>query len=322
MGRRFEPVWAHMNLDIKISVLIPVFNGANYLNQTIESILTKSNPSIVEVIVINDGSKDGTEGICLGHKEKIKFISQENEGEFAATNNGLNSASGKYVMVVSHDDPMLSPELIPSAIDILDNNPEIVCVYPDWQIIDSEGKVLRTKILNEYSELELIGRFNCLPGPGAVFRKDAALKIGGRRKWKFVSDYDFWLRLSRLGGFRRIPGVQAQWRSHQNSTSVSMKSFDMAQERIAVIEDFLKTNTVDQKIAKMSLGSAYYFAARLGVFSSKIPARKWIVTSFIKRRGWPEVANPLVVVFILTLPLSRVLLKIVTPFSNRLKGFS
>jgi hypothetical protein len=214
---------------------------------------------------------------------------------------------------------MLSPLLIPKATEILKEYPEVVCVYPDWQIIDSEGIVLKTKIVKEYSELELIGKFNCLPGPGAVFRRSGALEIGGRREWKYVSDYDFWLRLSRRGEFIRIPGVLAQWRSHKDSTTVSMKTFDMAQERIDVMKNFLEENEVEQRISSMGLSSAYYFAARLGVFSSKIPAKKWIATSFLKRKGWPEVANPLIVLFILTLPLSKLLLNLVKPYSKKLK---
>jgi glycosyltransferase involved in cell wall biosynthesis len=308
-----------MALDIKVSVLIPVFNGENYLKETIESVLSNTDSSSVELIVINDGSSDETESICLKYSDKLNYISQENRGEFAATNNGLSNAKGKYVMVISHDDPMLSPELIPKAIEILDKNSDIVCVYPDWQIINAYGEILSKKIVKEYSEEELIGKFNCLPGPGAVFRKKEALEIGGRRKWKFVSDYDFWLRLSRLGRFKRIPGVRAQWRSHQNSTTVSMKSFDMAKERLAVVENFLSTNEVDPKIARMGKGSSYYFAARLGVFTSEIPAKKWMIFSFLTRRGWPEVAKPLVVLFIFMLPFSKHLLKLAKPFSKRLK---
>jgi glycosyltransferase involved in cell wall biosynthesis len=308
-----------MDLEKQISILIPVFNGANYLSQTIESILSNTNESTVEVIVINDGSTDETEQICSNYDGKIKYISQANQGEFAATNEGLNHASGKYIMVVSHDDPMLSADLIPRALDVLETKPNLVCVYPDWQIINANGEIISKKVVREFSELELIGKMNCLPGPGAVFRKNAALEIKGRRKWKFVSDYDFWLRLSRLGEFERIPGVRAQWRSHQNSTTVSMKSFDMAQERIAVMKNFLDTNQVDPRIARMGKSSAYYLAARLGVFSNRIPAKKWLAISFLTRRRWPEVANPFIVLFILSLPLSRVVLNLVLPFSKRLR---
>jgi glycosyltransferase involved in cell wall biosynthesis len=303
-----------------ISVIVPVFNGENYLSATIDSILASTKDSECEVIVVDDGSTDSTSVICARYGNRINYFRQNNQGEFSATNNGLFLAKGNYILVVSHDDPMLSRSLIPKAIGILEKNPELVCAYPDWQVIDSNGLVIDTKIVKEYSEVELLGRFNCLPGPGAVFRRKDAIEIGGRRNWKYVSDYDFWLRLSRRGEFIRIPEVLAQWRSHENSTTVSMKTLEMAQERIDVVEDFINTNKVDKKISQMSLSSAYYFAARLGVFSSKIPAKKWIATSFLKRRGWPEVANPLIVLFILTLPFSKFLLKLLIPFSNRLKA--
>ena len=303
-----------------ISVIVPVYNGENYLSETIDSILASTNTFECEVVVVDDGSTDSTSKICARYGKRINYLRQDNQGEFSATNNGLYLAKGEYILVVSHDDPMLSAALIPKAIKVLENNPRMVCAYPDWQVIDSDGSVIDTKIVNEYSEEELVGKFNCLPGPGAVFRRKDAIAIGGRRNWKYVSDYDFWLRLSRQGEFIRIPGVLAQWRSHKNSTSVSMKSLDMAQERIDVIENFIHGNKVDKKISRMSLSSAYYFAARLGVFSSKIPAKKWIATSFLKRKGWPEVANPLIVLFILSLPFSKFLLKLLMPFSTRLKA--
>ena len=322
MGRRFEPVWAHVSLTPRVSIIIPVFNGSNFLRQTIDSILSNTNSALCELIVIDDGSKDETSQICASFGAKIRYEYQINQGEFAATNRGFDIAEGDFIMIVSHDDPMLSPNLIPRAIEILDQHLELACVYPDWQIINSEGEVIAKKIVQEYSEDELIGRFNCLPGPGAVFRKKLARDIGGRRNWKYGSDYDFWLRLSRLGEFKRIPGVYAQWRSHGKSTTVSMKGFDMASERIAIMKNFVTENTINPKLARVALSSAYYYAARLGVFSKKIPAKKWLIISFLKRRNWPEVANPLVVLFTLTLPLSSFLLNLLVPYSKKLQRIS
>jgi hypothetical protein len=93
----------------------------------------------------------------------------------------------------------------------------------------------------------------------------------------------------------------------------------MAQERIDVMANFLGENIVEQRVSRMGLSSAYYFAARLGVFSSRIPAKKWVATSLLIRKGWPEVASPLVVLFILTLPFSKFLLNLVKPYSRKLK---
>jgi glycosyltransferase involved in cell wall biosynthesis len=302
-----------------VTIIVPVYNGENYLSETLDSILKHTLSVPCEILVIDDGSSDSTSRICSEFGNKISYFQQENQGEFAATNRGLQIATGDYILVVSHDDPMFSSSLLPLAIELLESHPKVVCVYPDWRIIDARGQILKIKVVKEYSESELIGKFNCLPGPGAVFKREAALKIGGRRRWKFVSDYDFWLRLSRLGEFKRIPGVHAQWRSHRNSTTVSMKDFEMAKERISLMEDFTTKNRISPKLHRMALGSAYYYAARLGVFSTRIPAKRWLLVSFVKSRGWPKVANPLVVLFIFTLPLSQIVLKAVKPFSKRLK---
>lgn len=301
------------DLRVEISILIPVFNGQDYIHETLESVLNNTEQANSEIILINDGSSDQTREICLRFSDRINYLEQINQGESAAINLGLKMAKGKYILVVSHDDPMLSPELIPKAINILERNMNLVCAYPDWQIIDSVGKVVKVKSLKEYSEDELIGRYNCLPGPGAIFRREQALEIGGRREWKYVGDYDFWLRLSRLGEFKRIPEVLAQWRSHPNSTTVSNKSLAMGKERIGVIETFLRENHIEKKLSSRAISSAYYFASRLGVFSNQLPSKKWMAKSFRARHFWPDVANPIVVLYIFLKPASDAILRL---FSN------
>lgn len=311
-----------MEMDVKISIITPVYNGEDYIEETILSILTNSPKKYwSEYIVINDGSTDQTSAILNRFREypNFRIIDQENSGEYVAVNNGLKEAKGDFILVVNADDPMLSPELIPRSIEVLIQNKNVVCTYPDWQIIDENGKTLQNKIVEEYSELELIGKFNCLPGPGSIFRKEGALQIGGRRHWKFVSDYDFWLRLSRVGDFQRIPGVLAQWRQHKNSTSVATKNYEMALERVNVIRNFVNSNSLTEKEKRMAMSSAYYFAARLAVFSRDIPSKKWMVRSFAEAKRWPEVANPFVVIFIFALPFSKFLLKYMSLFSARLR---
>ena len=195
-------------MSIMLSIITPVYNGAEYIEDTIVSVLTNAPSDYqFEYIVVNDGSTDQTLDVLNQFYDFPNFfvINQPNSGEYAAVNNGLNAAKGNYILVVNADDPMLSSELIPSALDVLQSNPNIVCTYPDWQIINENGLVLDTKIVQEYSEEELVCKFNCLPGPGSIFRREEAIRIGGRRNWKFVSDYDFWLRLSRIGRFQRIP---------------------------------------------------------------------------------------------------------------------
>ena len=288
-----------------LTIITPVYNGEKYIAETIESIISAKIQVAYEYLVINDGSTDSTLLILDRYKDKIKIHTQQNLGESAAVNNGLKHSRGDFVLVVNADDPLLTGDLINKGIKILVADPLIVAIYPDWKIISDNMETKKIKILPEYTDEIMIGRCRCLPGPGTLFRKVTALKIGGRStNWKFVSDYDFWLRMSRQGVIVRLPGVLAQWRESLNSTSFSQRGKSMAIERIKVMEKFLLENKISLPLQRKAIGNSYYLAARLAFFDSTIAGRKLLFQAFKNRRGWPEEAKLHVVVYLLFLPLS------------------
>jgi len=290
---------------LALTIITPVYNGEKYISETIESIISAKIEVAYEYLVINDGSTDSTSSILDRYKDKIKIHTQQNLGESAAVNNGLKHSRGDFVLVVNADDPFLTGELINKGIKILVTDPSIVAIYPDWKIISDNMETKKIKILPEYTDEIMIGRCRCLPGPGTLFRKDTALKIGGRSvNWKFVSDYDFWLRMSRQGIIVRLPGVLAQWRESLSSTSFSQRGKSMAIERIKVIEKFLLENKISVPLQRKALGNSYYLAARLAFFDSTIAGRKLLFQAFKNRRGWPEEAKLHVVIYLLLMPVS------------------
>jgi glycosyltransferase involved in cell wall biosynthesis len=307
-----------MNDHPILTIISPVYNGEKYISETIESVINASIKYSYEYIVLDDGSNDSTLKILNTYKNNIKIFSHKNIGESATVNRGLENALGEFILVISADDPLLTSDLINKACNILIENPSIVAIYPDWKVIDQNGITLRNKILPDFTDDLLIGHCKCLPGPGTLFRKDKALQIGGRRAgWKFVGDYDFWLRLSRVGKIVRLPGVLAQWRENPQSISGSGRGLEMAFERINVIEDFVSNNQLSISLKRKALGNAYYIAARLAFFDSKINARKLLIKSFRKRRSWPEEANLLVLIYLFFIPFSSILLKkFVIPLQN------
>ena len=294
-----------VNSKPKITIITTVFNGEDYLESTIESVLDCASEINFEYIVINDGSTDKTSNILNKYVTEIKVINQENIGESASVTKGFKLANGELVMVLSADDPLFTKEIFRNVFELFDKNENLVAVYPDWNLIDPTGKILKEILVPDYSDELLIGRFRTLPGPGVIIRKKAALTIGGRRsKWVYVGDYDFWLRLSRIGEIKHRPQVLAQWREHPNSTSVKRKNFAMASERIAVIEEFVEEFKIDDKLKKMALGNAYYMAARLSYFDPKIPGRKWLMQALRYRRGIPEESKLTHLLFLMTFPMS------------------
>lgn len=303
------------------SIITPVYNGEEYLHETIESVLRHAKGFSFEYIVVNDGSTDGTQNILESFSESIKFVSQVNSGESSAVNKGLSFASGTLALIVSADDPILTPNLFEGMEKIFDSDPKLAAVYPDWNLIDSKGKTIKTISVPDFSHELLIGDCRTLPGPGTLFRTSLAKQIGGRdAKWKFVGDYDFWLRLSQVGEIRHRPEVLAQWRLHTGSTSIAQRGQEMALERIHVIDNFLQNYPVDSKLKRRAQGSSYYLAARLGFFSKQVPAKKFLLNSFVYRRGIPESISLLVVLYIVSLPLSRWLINPLFLLLNRNKS--
>ena len=295
--------------DPIVTVVTAVYNGADYIAETIDSVLTCAAGLKFEYIVVDDGSTDTTLEILKSYGDSIKIVSHDNCGESASVTKAFFLARGKYLIVVSADDPLLTAELFDEVFDWFEKDSNLVAVYPDWQMIDPNGAVIQTVLVPDYSDELLIGQCRTLPGPGVIFRKDSAVKIGGRNaKWVYVGDYDFWLRLSRLGEIRHRPAVLAQWRHHPNSTSVSKRGLGMARERISVVEDFLSLNHVDELIGRMALGHAYYTAARLSFFSREVPGKRYLLSAFHLRRGWVEEAQVRVIAFIVLDPLSRFLI--------------
>lgn len=288
------------------TIVVPVYNGELYISETIQSIIVNSGQQDKEIIVVNDGSTDQTLQVLQQYKEEITVLSQPNAGEANAVNQGINLAKGRYILVVSADDPLISEELFAKAQEILDTHADLVAVYPDWQVIDEENNVVSTKLCSEYSFEELLGEFHCIPGPGTVFRAREAKQIGGRSpEFRFVSDYDFWLRLARKGNFARIPQVLAQWRSHGDSTSIGSRGYAMALERIEVVEKFLEKYPQHPKMVRQAKASAIYNAAILAFFDPVVPGRKWMVEALRINRGWIKSSKLLVVAYLLTLPISR-----------------
>jgi glycosyltransferase involved in cell wall biosynthesis len=294
-----------------LSVITPVYNGSNFIEETVFSVLKAINNRRIEYIVVNDGSKDETLTKLEVFKDRIIIMNQNNRGESAAVNAGLKRASAELVLVVSADDPLFTDEIFDGVESFFRLHPEVVALYPDWRKIDEKGNIKSLQKLSQISDLELIGLNRCTPGPGTIFRRSQALKIGGRDEdLKYSGDYDFWLRLSRHGLLSHRSRVLAQWREHSNSTSVNSITRRMAEERIYVIERFLSTHEIDKKITRMAYGSAYYFAAALSFHDSSIPAKKYLYNAFRLRRNFVENAKLKVIIFILISPASHVIYRL------------
>ena len=129
-----------------MSIIIPVYNGANYMRKAIDSALAQTYPN-TEIIVVNDGSRDDgeTEKIALSYGDKIRYIHKENGGVSSALNTGIRNMKGKYFSWLSHDDEYL-PEKVYSQVKVLESTPdEKTIAICGMRFIDSESKEISKK---------------------------------------------------------------------------------------------------------------------------------------------------------------------------------
>ncbi|MBA4319566.1 MAG: hypothetical protein C0412_14285 [Flavobacterium sp.] len=130
----------------KVSIVIPVYNGSNYLKEAIDSALAQTYRNI-EVIIVNDGSTDDgkTETIAKSYGDKIRYFYKKNGGVSSALNYGIREMKGEYFSWLSHDD-LFYPEKTEKQIEFLNNHPGAKVTFCNTELIDASGKT--TSLLN------------------------------------------------------------------------------------------------------------------------------------------------------------------------------
>ena len=220
MGEKFNPL---------VSIIIPVYNGEDYINDSIKSALEQTYKNI-EIIVIDDGSTDKTKKICESFKNKIKYIFKENGGVSTALNLGIKESKGEYISWLSHDD-LYKPSKIELEIKELVKCPnKNTIVFSNFDLINGDGIIFsRTDHTAFYDKEELtcgimpviMGAVN---GCTTLINKECFNECGlFDEKLKTVQDYDMWLRL-----FSKYPSIfidkhLVQYRIHENQGTNTYK---------------------------------------------------------------------------------------------------
>lgn len=124
-----------MEKKVLVSIVIPVYNGDNYLCDAIDSALAQTHKSR-EVIVVDDGSVDGTERACVGYGDRIRYIRKDNGGVSSALNVGIREMRGEYFTWLAHDD-MFYPDKIEIQVDALASaTDKTTIVHGNYDLLD------------------------------------------------------------------------------------------------------------------------------------------------------------------------------------------
>lgn len=252
-----------------VSIVTPAFNQGAYLAETIESVLSQDYANI-EYIVLDDGSTDDTAEIISRYDGRIRSERHDNIGQARTLNKGWRMARGEYLGYLSADD-LLEPDAVSRLVSELIKSPDIAVSYGDFKLIDSNGRVFRSVRTEEYDRRRLTVDIICQPGPGALFRREVFARTGGwTGKLRQVPDFEFWLRASRVGPFKRVPEFLARYRVHVDSASFSATTSDRSMEIVDVMSDYWRQH--DSADARRSLATACLIAAKSHAQAGRIGA--------------------------------------------------
>jgi len=222
-----------------VSVIIPAYNRAHTVRETVDSVLGQTYGNL-EVIVVDDGSKDNTQEVLRGYGARIKNIRQENAGQMVARNRGIAEATGEIVTFLDSDDIWL-PSCVERHVSVLARTgPEVPCSLANGWLEFSDGRRI-TSFQNSKLETELeeglwVNVPDILPTRFVMFcqfvavRREALRRVKGfDESLKFMEDYDLPLRLSMLGPWGFIKEPLVVWRQGTaDSVSVSQRALKQA----------------------------------------------------------------------------------------------
>ncbi len=223
-----------MNSTPKISIVIPVYNGSNYLSQAIDSALAQTYSNI-EIVVVNDGSNDGgeTERIALSYGDKIRYFSKENGGVASALNRAIAEMTGDYFSWLSHDDLYTKDKVEKEIVALSKIGHDNAVIYSNYSVFTSNPEnstPRRSKGVPPEHFRYWLTVDNSLNGCTLLIPRSAFEKMGGfNESLRTTQDYDLWFRMAKEYSFVHIPEALVKSRSHPDQGSHTMTDIAMAE---------------------------------------------------------------------------------------------
>ena len=243
----------------QVTVIIPAYNCAEYIGEAIDSVLQQKDVS-TEILVIDDGSTDGTRAALADYADQIRYEYQENQGVSTARNRGIKLATGEYIVFLDADDVFL-PGKLSKQVRCFERHPQLGMVHSGWQIVNQENVLIHeARPWEEAHKLDLKGWLFWKPVfPGALmFRRSWLEKVGGfDANFSQAEDVDLVLRLSQAGCKAKwIRESTVLYRQHGSNSSGNA----VAQARgiHEVLQKFFATEGLSKSIKKLENRITHY----------------------------------------------------------------
>ncbi|MCX7894144.1 MAG: glycosyltransferase, partial [Burkholderiales bacterium] len=273
-------------VEASVSAVIPAYNCARFLPAAVASVRAQSRPAR-EIVVVDDGSTDGTASVAAALGPDVRVVTQANAGPSAARNRGVGLCSGDLVAFLDADDEWL-PEAIERQVEVLRRFPDAALTTADMAAIDEDGRVTHPSWFDRHGLAAEVRGWGGRPVPNAVaalmrknfvstsvlvVRRDVFMELGGfRPDLRYGEDLELWARIAARCPVVCLPEVLGRRRAHPHNTTKSVEP--MLKDLVRMTEivrgwgrDVLRAQGADADEmvarARTDLGYWYFTAGRL-----------------------------------------------------------
>jgi glycosyltransferase involved in cell wall biosynthesis len=286
-----------------VTVVIPVYNGENYLAEAIDSVLNQTCQDYT-VLVVDDGSTDGTWAIVeryrADHPGVVLGLHKENGGTATALNAGIRAAKGKYIAWLSHDDRFV-PHKLEAQLRLLREQPEAAGVYSDYTYINAASEYIGRAISVTYPPAQMMRhllQFVFINGSTLVVERRCLEEVGlFDETLRYSHDALMWLHLVHRYQLAYLPEALTEYRLHPEQATFARPEvrrdswlwLKKATEQFTIEQIFpelteLDITKVERAAAHIYLGDVFLFCVMHPRLSLRQYWRAWAV--------WPNPKNP------------------------------
>ena len=215
----------------RISIIIPAYNQARFLNDSVNSALSQ-NYRNYEIIVVDDGSTDETAAVAAEYGDRIHYVYQENRGLAGARNTGIRHARGEYIALLDSDD-IWQPDFLAKMMGLVAEVPDAVVFYCSARCCDVDGhelpQIIECQPVPRDQFYEKLATANFIIPSTVVMLHSAIMSIGlFDQAFRACEDWDLWLRLAPTSHFACLEECLIKYRLHGSSLSADPKKMQQA----------------------------------------------------------------------------------------------
>ncbi len=252
-----------------VSIATPSYNQAQFLEETILSVLNQDYPNL-EYIIIDGGSTDGSVDIIRKYEDRLAYwVSESDDGQADAINKGWRRATGSILAWLNSDD-LYEPGAISTVVHFLQNHPEVAVVYGKYLRIDEYGNSLpmdgaKPRVPPQIDMRHWLTSWECpISQPSTFIRKEIIERVGMLDpSLQFALDVDLWVRIALVADFGYVPTVLSRARMHPAAKSGRLYTVNAA-DVLTIANKVVTSKDLPQdfvSIRRQILSGSYLHAA-------------------------------------------------------------